>query len=61
MLPKAYRWVGEMEEIAEFVGQGEGDIYKGVAKLYQRIEKSSANEGEDIKVLKQFVEEAREM
>lgn len=57
MLPKAYRWVGEMEEIAEFVGQGEGDIYKGVAKLYERIER---DEGDDIKVLKRFVEEARE-
>lgn len=34
MLPKAYRWIGEMEEIAGFVGEGEGDIYHGVAKLY---------------------------
>lgn len=24
MLSKAYRWVGEMEDISQFVGNGEG-------------------------------------
>jgi 3-hydroxyisobutyrate dehydrogenase-like beta-hydroxyacid dehydrogenase len=39
MFPKAYRWVAEMEQIAEFVGSpAEGaDIYKGVARLYEAI------------------------
>ena len=32
---QAYRWVGEMEEIAGFVGEGEGEIYHGIAKLYR--------------------------
>ncbi len=39
MRPKAYRWVAEMQEIAEFVG-GPDDgamIYDGAARLYQRI------------------------
>jgi len=39
MRPKAYRWVAEMEEIAEFVG-GPDDgatIYEGAARLYQRV------------------------
>lgn len=36
MLPKAYRWVGEMEEISDFVGDNEGLIHKGIAQLYAR-------------------------
>ncbi|PPQ77223.1 hypothetical protein CVT25_011069 [Psilocybe cyanescens] len=40
MIPKAYRWVGEMEEIAGFVGGGEGNIYHGLSKIYARIEQS---------------------
>jgi len=39
MRPKAYRWVAEMEEIAEFVG-GPDDgatIDEGAARLYQRV------------------------
>jgi hypothetical protein len=43
MRPKAYRWVAEMREIAEFVGTpDDGDtIYEGAALLYQRIAGSS--------------------
>jgi 3-hydroxyisobutyrate dehydrogenase-like beta-hydroxyacid dehydrogenase len=38
MFSKAYRWVAEMEQIAEFVGSvAEGaNIYEGVARLYGR-------------------------
>ncbi|KAF8200735.1 hypothetical protein BJ912DRAFT_921356 [Pholiota molesta] len=39
MIPKAYRWVGEMEEIAGFVGGGEGDIYHGMSQIYGRVER----------------------
>ncbi|KAF9453927.1 6-phosphogluconate dehydrogenase C-terminal domain-like protein [Macrolepiota fuliginosa MF-IS2] len=60
MLPKAYRWVGEMEEIAEFVGGGEGEIYRGLAKLYGRVENSIIGDGNDIRVLEQFVNAAEE-
>ena len=63
MLPKAYRWVGEMEEISQFVGGGEGKIHEGMARLYERIEKS-VKEGEaggDVDVLKGFVEEAKKV
>jgi hypothetical protein len=61
MLPKAYRWVGEMEEIAGFVGEGEGDVYKGLAKLYERIERSmeEGKGGGDVQVLRKFVEDAQ--
>lgn len=63
MLPKAYRWVGEMKEIAEFVGEGEGETYTGISKTYKRIEKSLSDkgQGEDVEVLKRFVEEAKQL
>jgi len=43
MRPKAYRWVAEMQQIAEFVGGPEdgSTIYEGAALLYQRIAESS--------------------
>ncbi|KAF7362105.1 NAD-binding phosphogluconate dehydrogenase-like protein [Mycena venus] len=59
MVPKAYRWVGEMEEISGFVGEGEGDIYRGLAQLYSRIERSGKEDGKDLEVLAKFVAEAK--
>ncbi|KAJ7874753.1 6-phosphogluconate dehydrogenase C-terminal domain-like protein [Mycena olivaceomarginata] len=58
-IPPAYRWVGEMEEIAGFVGNEEGQIYNGLAALYSRIEKSEKGNGEDVEVLAKFVAEAK--
>jgi 3-hydroxyisobutyrate dehydrogenase-like beta-hydroxyacid dehydrogenase len=39
MRPKAYRWVAEMRQIAEFVGAPENGatIYEGAAQLFQRV------------------------
>jgi len=39
MFPKAYRWIAEMEQIADFAGEeNQGStIYKGAARLYERI------------------------
>ena len=39
MYSKAYRWVSEMEQIAEFVGGDEtgGAIYSGAARLYEQL------------------------
>lgn len=59
MLPKAYRWVGEMEEIGEFVGGKEGGIYGGLARIYERVEKSLDGDQADVEVLREFVEDAR--
>jgi Domain of unknown function (DUF1932) len=62
MMPKAYRWVGEMEEIAGFVGGGEGDIYNGLARLYERIERSvEEGDGGDVDVLKKFIDDAQRL
>ena len=62
MLPKAYRWVGEMEEISSFVrdglGDGEAAVHQGFARLYERVEKSLP-EGEDVTTLRKFVEDAQ--
>jgi hypothetical protein len=59
-LHKAYRWVGEMSEIAGFVGEGEGDIYHGLSQLYSRIERSGkGGHGKDLEVLAHFVAEAK--
>jgi hypothetical protein len=39
MFPKAYRFVAEMEEIGEFLGDSTpgGDIYAALARLYEDI------------------------
>ncbi|KAI0823702.1 6-phosphogluconate dehydrogenase C-terminal domain-like protein [Trametes gibbosa] len=62
MLPKAYRWVGEMEEISSFVreglGEGEAHIHHGFAYLFERVQKALP-EGDDVAVLKKFVEDAK--
>ncbi|KAF8973178.1 6-phosphogluconate dehydrogenase C-terminal domain-like protein [Flammula alnicola] len=60
MIPKAYRWVGEMEEIAGFVGGGEGDIYHGMSQIYARVERSIEEGNGDVDVLKSFVDAAKQ-
>ncbi|KAJ7188539.1 6-phosphogluconate dehydrogenase C-terminal domain-like protein [Mycena filopes] len=59
MVPKAYRWVGEMKEISGFVGEGEADIYSGLSQLYSRIEESGKGDGKDLEVLAKLVAEAK--
>ncbi|KAF8813703.1 6-phosphogluconate dehydrogenase C-terminal domain-like protein [Phlegmacium glaucopus] len=48
MIPKAYRWVGEMKEISEFVGEKEGEIYQGMSKIYERVERSLQEGNDDV-------------
>lgn len=45
MLPKAYRWVAEFEEIAQFAGGSEAEIFKGIARLYDRIATDRETDG----------------
>jgi 3-hydroxyisobutyrate dehydrogenase-like beta-hydroxyacid dehydrogenase len=45
MVPKAYRWVAEMEEIAAFMDGAPGDdLYRGAAALYAAIAAAAARE-----------------
>ena len=39
MYPKAYRWVAEMEEISDFLGEDDPAalIFKGMAGLYRKM------------------------
>ncbi|KAF7321493.1 NAD-binding phosphogluconate dehydrogenase-like protein [Mycena kentingensis (nom. inval.)] len=59
MVPKAYRWVAEMEEIGKFVGEPCGEIYRGMAKLYGRIDESRNGDGRDIENLQEFCGRAK--
>jgi L-threonate 2-dehydrogenase len=57
MFPKAYRWVAEMEQIAEFIGTERegGHIYDGMARLYQWIAAELERGGSaDLEALAEF-------
>jgi len=56
-VPKAYRWVAEMEEISAFIGNADagGTLFLGVARLYELIARSHEGDGRDIDVLKRFL------
>jgi L-threonate 2-dehydrogenase len=57
MFPKAYRWVAEMEQIAEFIGDDrEGAaIYGGAARLYEWIASElKRGDSRDIATLAEF-------
>ena len=59
MLPKAYRFDGEMSEIADFIGEpaAGSDIYEGMALLYRTIATDSMRSQN----LTAFVETARRL
>ncbi|ESK89803.1 nad-binding phosphogluconate dehydrogenase-like protein [Moniliophthora roreri MCA 2997] len=64
-IPKAYRFVKEMEEVAGFVGGDEGRIYEGIEKVFEKIamankEAPNGDAGDAAKLL-QFVEEAKDV
>jgi 3-hydroxyisobutyrate dehydrogenase-like beta-hydroxyacid dehydrogenase len=56
MLPKAYRWVAEMREIAAFAGEDAAaqEIFNGFAKLFERISYDVVGEKLESRTLKQF-------
>jgi len=59
MLPKAYRWVAEMQEIAAFGGDAVAtrEIFTGFAQLYESISQDVAGDQHASTVLKQFFTE----
>jgi 3-hydroxyisobutyrate dehydrogenase-like beta-hydroxyacid dehydrogenase len=58
MYAKAYRWAGEMEEIADFIGRdrAESAIYHGAARLYERLAADEAGERREIAALEAFLQ-----
>ena len=57
MFPKAYRWVAEMEEIADFAGEDEAtrQIFQGIARLYERLARDLEDDQVEIGALRDFV------
>jgi len=61
MFDKAYRWVGEMEEIADFVNANEASksIYLGIASLFQQIADDAAGQRKAAAALSAFFQPGR--
>jgi len=57
MFPKAYRWVGEMQEIAAFAGEdaAAAQIYRGASELYARLARDLEGEGMETEQLASFL------
>jgi 3-hydroxyisobutyrate dehydrogenase-like beta-hydroxyacid dehydrogenase len=55
MFGKAYRWVAEMEEIAQYTGGGPSrEMYEAIADLYERLAADNRSEKADIGALAKF-------
>lgn len=56
MIPKAYRWIAEMGEIADFLGPDHPAklIYEGFARLFEHIAEDAKGEGADAALLRAF-------
>jgi 3-hydroxyisobutyrate dehydrogenase-like beta-hydroxyacid dehydrogenase len=53
MLPKAYRWMPEMKEIEQFIGdRPEAAIFRGASDLYGQIAEDQAADAQLVPVLK---------
>jgi len=61
MLPKAYRWVAEMREIAGFLGEDHPAalIYEGFARLFEHIASDVDGEGSEATKLVAFAESCK--
>lgn len=58
MVPKAYRWVAEMEEIAAFLAEDDpagARLFEGMAGLFAAVEADRQDAGEAIEILKRAV------
>jgi putative dehydrogenase len=57
MPPKAYRWVGEMHEIADFVGEDPAghELYLGAAHFYEQIARDFEDERNEVSALEAFL------
>jgi 3-hydroxyisobutyrate dehydrogenase-like beta-hydroxyacid dehydrogenase len=62
MLPKAYRWVAEMREIAAFTGEDAAahKVFEGFSELFERVSRDVAGEKVESGVLTGFFESLNE-
>ena len=55
MLPKAYRWVAEMQEISQFATpEGAGNLYAGASQIYERVARAMASDAAELEALRSF-------
>ena len=55
LFPKAYRWVAEFEELAQFVGPSpEGQMFENIARLYERLAADQAGSKQETAALGRF-------
>jgi 3-hydroxyisobutyrate dehydrogenase-like beta-hydroxyacid dehydrogenase len=61
MPPKAYRWVAEMHEIADFVGEDPAahEVYTGAAHFYEQIARDFETDKKNVKTLQAFLDKAK--
>ena len=57
MPPKAYRWVAEMHEIANFVGEDPSahELYLGAAHFYERIARDFETDKKEVAAIEAFM------
>jgi hypothetical protein len=57
MYSKAYRWIAEMDEIAEFVGDDPAarQMLESTARLYERLAADFEGDKREVEALTQFV------
>lgn len=61
MIPKAYRWVAEMQEISGFLGPDHpaSQIYQGFAKWFEHLAGDAKGEAVDASLLKAFAKKSK--
>jgi hypothetical protein len=62
MPPKAYRWVAEMHEIADFVGEDPSahELYVGAAHFYEQVAKDFDGDQAQVSALAAFLNKTPE-
>ncbi|MPZ41239.1 MAG: DUF1932 domain-containing protein [Rhizobiales bacterium] len=58
MPPKAYRWVAEMHEIADFVGEDPAghELYSGAAHFYEQVARDFEGDKKEVNALLAFLQ-----
>src|SRR5262249_39764919 len=58
MPPKAYRWVAEMHEIANFVGEDPAahELYTGAAHFYEQVARDFDGDKKEVTALQAFLD-----